>query len=306
MKLNIGLLTYKRNDLLRGLLESIVAQDIKGLVDKIKVTVVDTTGYAESSIVVESFKGLREDIEFDLVALSTRSDICEGRNIILREANYEWLLMVDDDQAIPEGVLRKAIEEIKQNTTEVCVAKLGIKSEFLGESADLKIANLPMFQRDIPYEHGTFFKGGSCAAGGVFIKMSRVRETQVEFRAEMAADGGEDNLFFHELCKDEVEVLSLKNIKCSEYIPSSRVKMSYALADAQRRGICSSNFLLITAQSSPVMIIKNAIKVLAILTLKLPFLLLKNPSRLNEMRVHYSREWGKVLGVFGKEQGMYK
>ncbi|MFT4629759.1 MAG: glycosyltransferase involved in cell wall biosynthesis [Arenicella sp.] len=114
MKLSVIIPTYNRVDLLQRAIGSVLAQQLPNGLEPLQVIVVDDGSTDNTSVMMaEKFPGI-------IYIKQPNSGVSAARNRGLREANGEWIALLDsDDEWLPKKLLRQ-FEMLAESQLLVC------------------------------------------------------------------------------------------------------------------------------------------------------------------------------------------
>ena len=228
MILSICILTYKRNHLLKGLLQALLP-----LPAECELVVVDTTGKAEArELIQQTGEG-----NINGVFPEERQSISEGRNLALDHASGSWVMFLDDDQVASGAQVLQVLEKIKNEGDALHAAKLAVRPEYLSSRYEnwiaKKIKRGHYFGSYSPNEQQSIPAHYLSTDGVVF----RHPGSSIRFNEELGFVGGEDNDFFARYLGDKsCEVWT--DIVVVDQIMPDRLSLNYIVKDSFRRG-CS-------------------------------------------------------------------
>ncbi|MGH8400271.1 MAG: glycosyltransferase family 2 protein [Gammaproteobacteria bacterium] len=116
MRMTIAIPAYNEQDYLPACLEHVLADVGRcGVADSIEVLVVDNASTDHTSLVAESFPGVR-------VVRETTKGLTHARQRALTEAHGEILAFVDADTRMPAGWIARVLKTFDADSGVVCVS----------------------------------------------------------------------------------------------------------------------------------------------------------------------------------------
>lgn len=239
-RLLVASATYKRNDLLNGLLESLSEARIPPDMD-VEFLIIDNEKTGGARHVVEQWK---RQFHVPLHYLIEEAPgVTHVRNRALEAAaNFDFLAFIDDDEFATPGWLVALIERYDARPS----------AAVFGPVEPVYTDTAPQWVREWAV-HGTAMKvdedqpkpGATC---NCLIDMKTVAEMNLTFETRMSLLGGEDTLFFTRMLDAGHRLTRAKDALVYEHIPDSRANARWLMRRWYRTGISDA---LIAGRSMP-------------------------------------------------------
>ncbi len=239
MKLSIAIATWNRAGLLRQMLDSITALRIPGDVE-LEVLVCDNNSTDETAAVVQQFadgvdanKQLHSQVKVRYL-LEREQGKSHALNLLVTEANGDWLLFVDDDVLLDPGWLEGYVDGAKQYADAGCLS--GVVDPWLESEPtrrqrmllDLfpEVFGVNRFEQDQPMDAEKPHVGGANMAllrsaipdGGYDTELGLVGKERLN---------GEDVEIVREMLKAGGGGWMLADAKVRHYIPAGRIRARF-------------------------------------------------------------------------------
>jgi succinoglycan biosynthesis protein ExoM len=220
--------TYRRPDLLKRLLTSLVKQTFPDGVE-MEIIVVDNDVEKSAENLVCGFQDLSA-VPLHYFVEPVKS-ISLARNLAIKAAHGQYLLFIDDDEkASPEWLLH-LLKTLKRYDADAVFGQV-----------------LPEFNRDTPawMQNNELFaytvtvtgcKALDKYAGNCIIKASLLKQMEAPFDPRYGSTGGEDTHLFDRLEQEGARFFYCREAWVAEYLPPARTCLSYLL----RRGFKGGN-----------------------------------------------------------------
>lgn len=228
-KVLVAIPTYKRNQMLECLLESLNKLVLPENAD-VSVVVIDNDKSGGAGPVVEKWKKqLILPLEYEM---ETAPGVTHVRNHALKVAKgFDLLAFIDDDEfAAPEWLAAL----IARHDETKAAAVFGPVWPIYPEST-------PQWMRDwnahaiaITETRDRIDPGGS---GNSLIDMRVVRELGLSFDVRLSKMGGEDTLFFYQIQDAGYRLTQTKDASVYEHVPEDRARVGWLLRRWYRYGI---------------------------------------------------------------------
>ena len=228
---SICVCTFKRPQLLVGLLHSLGQQQLAGA--RIEVIVVDNDPAATAKAAVEQFAcshpamAVRYDVE-------PRSGISYARNRTVELAQGTLLAFVDDDEIAATDWLQSLLETLSGVQADAAFGPVIPVFEPGSKQWAMKGG---FFERPrLP--QGQFIKAREARTGNALLHARWARERQpVPFSEELALSGGEDVEFFTWMESQEAKLVWSDNAIVSEVVPIERQRIAWLLERRLRASV---------------------------------------------------------------------
>lgn len=227
MNLSICIATYKRAELLRILLDSILNQELTDDLN-IEIIVVDNDPDESAKIVFNHYSNT-DKFSFYYYTQPLKN-ISITRNLAVQKAMGEFILFIDDDEyASSNWILLLLGAQQKYDADGVFGA---VKSHF-NPTTPKWITSQPVFNRITP---PTGTEAHHKRTGNCLIKTSLLKSIPGPFSIEYGLTGGEDTHLFAKLRKNGARFINSKEAWVSEFVPPERANTIYLLKRTLRTG----------------------------------------------------------------------
>ena len=228
MKISICIATYKREEGLRKLLQSIQGLDRGEFEIEIIITDNDSQKSAEK-VVKEFYLDINYDVE-------PEQNIALARNKCLEKVNGEFVVFIDDDEYPPKRWLKELVE-VQQKTNADGVFSMVV----------------PLFEKEIKWvkefytrsnlkEQAVIKNTKRTGAGNCLLKTSAIN--QQRFDPAFGLTGSEDTEFFGRLLQEGCKFVWSQKAIVFENVPKTRTNKMYLFRRAFRIYNCKIRLLL--------------------------------------------------------------
>jgi succinoglycan biosynthesis protein ExoM len=297
---SVCIATHKRPDLLRNLLNSLVAQVISEDV-KLEIVIVDNDPEESGRSVYRQFQNSRQ-FGFHYF-IQPIKNISLTRNKAVEQATGEFILFIDDDEvASPEwvSVLLKTIEDFDADGV------FGRVISNVHNKASDWIRKNYLFNRPCP-ETGT--EATSTRTGNCIVKASLLKEVPGPFDPAYGLTGGSDSHLFYSLKQKGAKFVNCYEAWVSEFVPPERTRLSWLLRRAFRKGNTYTRKIIDTAgKRKQITRLTASVKALCIVTINLFLILVVSPSIIwqTHWALKTAEQFGRFFAVFGFYYQEYK
>lgn len=225
--ISICIATYKRESLLKKLLESLIAQNLpKNII--LEIVVVDNCSDGSAKKVFQNF--VNTDKILFRYFVQPQKNISLTRNIGLINSTGSYLCFIDDDETASKGWVLNLYEAI------------------IRYDVDGAIGNVePVFEKTIPiafrnkkFYFSTVGKTGDKAkfyyTTNAILKTQIIKEQNILFDPSYGLTGGEDVHFFERLARVGNKFIYCKEAITYEFVPLNRANFDYLFNRALRGG----------------------------------------------------------------------
>lgn len=300
IKYTICILTYKRPELLKILLNSLELQEN---IDKgeFEIVVIDNDNDQSAKIIVEQHLKCFNTYIIKYFVQPVKN-LSISRNLAIDKSEGNYVLFIDDDEYADSQWAFNLIECISRYNADVVFGKLELSFE----------TAIPNYLKNRDFYFPKSLPSGSHAkvfySGNVIIKKSVLQELGFRFDEQYGLTGGEDSHLFQKI-KDAGKTLIYTNEAIIfEYVPLSRGNLSYLLKRNFRSGNGYINRTLDLYQNDIDLILKLFIKSCLKLIFYLTFILFSffNKKIFVKYIIKFSSVLGEVFAFFRFKLKMYK
>lgn len=291
----ICIATYKRPLGLQRLLESLRELQFQSDVPDWRIVIVDNDSAARARDLVNDFRQV-----FPVPVLyevQPKRGIASTRNRgVQLAANVDFIAFIDDDEVAHPRWLDELLNV--QNNLDVDVVNGPV---------------LPRFEQPVPswvlrghfYSRRRFPTGTKidwANTGNVLIRTYWLQAVPGPFNEKLNLTGGEDSVFFSQICRMGAKMVWADNAIVEEFNPPSRISANWILRRAFRAGNGTSISETVLSSSLTVAVIRVLKSLLHILTgvlLLVPASIYRGYAGLIQSLTYISRGIGELSGVVG-------
>lgn len=218
--------TYKRPELLAGLLDSLFRQDLDGI--RMRVIVVDNDKHESARPVVEGFqKSSPAELVYELEPLQS---ISLARNRALRHVRADYIAFVDDDEIVLREWLSALLETMEGHQAD---AVFGPVFKILPQDAPAWAKKSRAFKCYRRPTGQSLLSGGTCNA---LVRRIALGSPPQEFDPVFGLTGGEDSDFFFRLHLSGKKLVWCDEAVVHERIPIERLTLKWVCQRGFRGG----------------------------------------------------------------------
>ncbi len=297
---SVCIATHRRPDLLRNLLNSLVAQVISEDV-KLEIIIVDNDPDESARSVYRQFRNTGQ-FEFHYFTQPIKN-ISLTRNKAVEKATGEFMLFIDDDEvASPEwtAMLLKAMEDFDADGV------FGRVISNVHNKASDWIRKNYLFNRPCP---ATGTEATSTRTGNCIVKASLLKEVPGPFDPAYGLTGGSDSHLFYSLKQKGAKFVNCYEAWVSEFVPPERTRLSWLLRRAFRKGNTYTRKIIDTAgKRKQIIRLTASIKAVCFVSINLFLILIASPSIIwqTHWTLKTAEQFGRFFAVFGYYYQEYK
>jgi succinoglycan biosynthesis protein ExoM len=297
---SISIATYKRSELLKKLMESLILQKTNNEIS-FEVVVVDNDPQGSAEEVVRNYKNSRVlDVKYFIQPVK---NISLTRNVGVENAVGEYLLFIDDDEIASPDWIQSMVDTICKYNAD---AVFGRVLSYFEEGTPDWIKNNPLFNRQAPPTgtEASFTRSGNC-----IVKASLLKNIPGPFDPQYGTTGGEDTHLFERLRKQGAKFINCYEGYTSEYVPPQRATFNYLL---KRSFVKGNNYtrreLVLSGEKKSYHLIKSIIFSILFGLTSVVLTLLTFPNKY--WRLYWATKiasnWGHLSAAFGYYGKAYK
>ncbi|MGD9703659.1 MAG: glycosyltransferase family 2 protein [Acidimicrobiia bacterium] len=295
-RLVVGMCTFRRNDSLRRLLDSIevAAKRVSGDA-RVGVVVVDDSPDGEARPVAEEYRERFEDgVHYDNTA---SGNISRARNRVLSLAieHADWLAMTDDDCVAPEEWLEALLATQRATGAD---AVTGPRRHTVPAGAPTWIERegfvepLPVLEEGIVPPNGL--------TSNILLSTSWLRaHEEVRFDEGLGVLGGEDNVFFGAASAAGMNLRYSRDGLILEILEPSRLNLRWILRGEFWMGNSEAVSDLANGIAGHPRLVARGVKAILTSFVELARKLVARQSRWRLFLGHIARGFGLIAGGFG-------
>lgn len=238
MLLSICVTTYKRIELLKKLLDSLVNQNTNELF-KFEIIIVDNDYELSAKKIVDDFINCYPYIKI-IYDIQPEKNISLARNLTIKRASGEYILFIDDDEFAANDWALLLYSTVKKYRADGAFGKV---SSYFEERTPIWIQKCYLFNRPANQE-GTF--PAQLNTGNCIIRSDLLKNFSNPFNPEYGITGGSDSYLFSNLLNTGAKFISCPKALSFEYVPKERTKLIWLIKRSLRTGnnysrICIEN-----------------------------------------------------------------
>ena len=220
--------TYRRPQLLKRLLESLVAQDTRGAF-KFRIIVVDNDAQGSAESLVNAFRDAGPEIVFDV---EPNQNISLARNRALSHTTAEFIATTDDDAAAEPDWLYQMLDARRRYDAD---AVFGAVLRVLPDDAPRYLRESGAF--DLPNPPTGTSEYLVCNTANSLFRHSLIDGIDEPFDPSLGKIGGEDTQFFQNLKARGASFVWCREAVVRERVLDSRARLGWVLRRRFREGI---------------------------------------------------------------------
>lgn len=281
--ISVCICTYKRPEMLRRVLTTVLEQDTGGeFAFSIVVADNDAEQSAEATV-VEISKSTAISVKY---CVEPRQNIAMARNSVVENAEGDYLAFIDDDEFPVRTWLYTLLKTCREYDVD---GVLGPVLRHFDETPPRWLERSNFYVRRVN-PTGTNVSWGEARTGNVLIKRALVLGDSMPFRPEFRA--GEDQDFFRRKIAEGRRFIWCAEAEAYETVPPARWGRKYLLRKALLRGATAGLHTNVKG------IVKSLLAI-PLYTLALPFALLAGHQHFMSLLVKMCDHLGKLLIVVG-------
>lgn len=222
MKIAVVIITYKRPEGLRKLLDALLHQDLsESQIQALNLIVVDNDPAKSASVVVSEFEG--SELIHITCLNEERQGIPYARNKGMHYAidGNDYFAFIDDDE-YPTSLWIKTLLAVALDLGSDCI--LGPVVPVFPEGTPRWVSKSRVFEGWIHEDRSRIFEA---ASNNVLINCQYIKRQGIDFDERMKATGGSDYRFFRECVERGMVIHWSADAFVYEDIPRSRTKISW-------------------------------------------------------------------------------
>ena len=227
IKYSICIATYKRPELLRKLIDSLLSQKGIGL-KEVEIIVVDNDKDESARETVNKYMINKKcDIFYDT---QTEKNISLTRNVALEKVRGKYILFIDDDEYADDNWMITHINNLKKYNAD---AAFGQVRSYFSEKTPEWIKGCMVYQRTTNQSGN---EPANMNTGNCIIKSELFVKKGYRFDKEYGITGGSDYQLFSKIVKDGYKLISCYDAITFEYVPESRATVGWLIRRVARTG----------------------------------------------------------------------
>ena len=223
-RVTVGVCTYRRPDLLKRTLQSLMQQTYAST--DFEVVVVDNDTDRSAQALVQGFERTMASPEVHYVVEPGRG-VSHVRNRCVNQARGEWLAFLDDDEEARPDWLAQLMTAQERFDADVVLGPVNL---LLPDDAPVWLRALGRTTDDPEMVTGALVPPGQGGCGNVLLRLSRVRSRGLApFQPRLSLTGGEDSDLFNWLRQQGAKMVWCNEAWADEHQPARRLRLRHHL-----------------------------------------------------------------------------
>ncbi len=227
IKYSVCVATYKRPELLKKLIDSLLAQ--KGIdIKEVEIIIVDNDKDESAKTIINEYKN-KKTCEISYFT-QPEKNISLTRNVALERVKGDYVLFIDDDEYADENWMSVHIGNLKKFDAD---AAFGMVKSYFSENTPEWIKRCMVYQRNT---NPSGAEPANMNTGNCIIKSEFFMDKGYRFDKEYGITGGSDFQLFSKIVKDGYKLISCYEAVTYEYVPESRATVAWLIRRVARTG----------------------------------------------------------------------
>ncbi|MBW1720275.1 MAG: glycosyltransferase family 2 protein [Deltaproteobacteria bacterium] len=226
--ISVCVITYKRPEQLRILLESLAAQTMHAR-HKVEIIIVDNDAEGTAELIVKKFTGQYPDITV-IYEIELLQGIPQARNHSVRLARGDYIAFIDDDERADNRCLEALYHCLTNYHAD---AVLGPVEPVLPNNCSGWLRKGRFYDRP-HHRDGSVVPMGR--TGNALVEKSWLQRFESPFDPDLRFTGGSDSDFFARIQKQGAKLCWAEHAKVYEFVGRERLKLKWLLMRAFRGG----------------------------------------------------------------------
>lgn len=296
---SVCIATYKRSQLLKKLLGSILSQNLPDNI-KLQVIVVDNDMEKSAEHIFKEYEN-RDNINFEYF-VQPEKNISLTRNVAVNNSKGEYLLFIDDDEEADENwVINYIGALIKYNAD----AAFGPVFPLFHDETPGWLKESGFFTKDCSPTGDTavFTRTSSC-----IIKAALIKSEPGPFDPSYGITGGEDTHLFARLKRKGAIFISCKEAIVTEFITPERTTIKWLLKKSYQTGNTATRRMIETADNKTLRIMELFLRAVLFEIISFVLFLVYLPSKKLSTKwlIKCASNAGHIVAAFGFTYKGYK
>lgn len=299
MKCSVCINTYKRPDLLKKLLISLINQKLEDD-NTFEIIVVDNDPLKLGELVV---KEILSNTNFQIRYFTQpEKNIALTRNVAVHQAKYEYICFIDDDEYADPHWLTKLINcLVKYNADAV----FGSVLPYFNEETPNWIKEIQFFYKSSAStgEFPKFVRTSNC-----IVKTNILKSIDGPFDLNYGLTGGSDTHLFTTLLQKRVKYVACKEAIVYDFIPPERANLKWLIQRSFRTGNSYTRRVIEFAQHKFAIKVKLFFRAIVFLSISFFFMILNLHSRKRFINwsLKFTSNLGHLMAIFNHHYVEYK
>lgn len=225
--IDICVATYKRPDVLKQLLDSLVVQETEGEFT-FAINVADNDASGSAKAMVQTFMAAGHLIRY---AIEPQQSVSLARNKSLSLATGDYIATTDDDLYVDRRWLLSLYRTLKAHHADVVHGP--VKPEFLRQTP-IYVRHCRIFDRPSPPTGST--EGYVFTTANSLFRRALISDLALPFDPEFGKTGGEDSAFFTQLQQRGCHMIWCREAVVIGPVPPQRANLKWIVKRSFRYG----------------------------------------------------------------------
>jgi len=227
IKYSVCIATYKRQKLLKKLIDSLLNQKNIDL-SAVELIIVDNDAEGSARNVVEEYMGkVICSISYEI---QPKKNIAITRNVAVKKALGIYIFFIDDDEYADENWMAALVNILLELKAD---ASFGQVRSYFPEGIPDWIKKSHVYNRKM---NATGDRPNVLGTGNCIIKSEFFHSKNYHFNHEYGLTGGEDNHLFSKIEIDGAKFVSCNEAITFEYVPHDRANLKWLVKRVFRTG----------------------------------------------------------------------
>lgn len=296
---SVCIATYKRSQLLRKLLDSILGQNLPDNI-KLQVIVVDNDMAKSAEHILKEYEN-RDNIEFEYF-VQPEKNISLTRNVAVDNSKGEYLLFIDDDEEADKNWIVKHLKGINKYNAD------GV----FGPVFPLFHKQIPGWMKECNFFTKEYPPTGDTAVfprtGNCIIKAELIKSEPGPFDPTYGITGGEDSHLFTRLKRKGANFIFSKEAIVTEFIPPERTTMRWLIKKSFQTGNTATRRMIENANNKLLRKVELFFRAIVFEIISFVLIIVHLPSKKLSAKwlMKFASNAGHLLAVIGLNYKGYK
>jgi succinoglycan biosynthesis protein ExoM len=227
IKFSVCIATYKRPELLKKLIDSLLIQKNIELTE-VEVIIVDNDLNESARPIVNNF-GLKQQCDISYF-VQPEKNISLTRNLALDKIKGEYVFFIDDDEYAEENWMSTHFNNLIKYNADAAFGKV---ISYFSEITPEWIKKCMVYQRNT---NPSGLEPANMNTGNCIIKSELFIKKGYRFDREYGITGGSDYQLFSKIVKDGYKLISCFDAVTYEYVSDSRANIKWLIRRVARTG----------------------------------------------------------------------
>jgi len=227
IKFSVCIATYKRPDLLKKLIDSLLLQKNINILE-VEILIVDNDSEGSAEKVFKGFFGnVNCELSYDI---QPEKNISLTRNLAVQKVKGEYIFFIDDDEFANENWMITHINNMKKYDADCAFGQV---RSYFSENTPGWIKNCMVYHRNT---NPSGEEPANMNTGNCIIKSELFLTKGYQFDPEYGITGGSDYQLFSNILNDGYKLISCYEAITYEYVSESRANVKWLIRRVARTG----------------------------------------------------------------------